>query len=67
VQLRIAFHPRAADDAATIEGWWRSNRPAALELFVQELEATLALVADAPTLGGLAERTMTAFARCGAF
>jgi len=52
----VLFHPRAAEDAATIETWWRANRTSAPELFVRELEATLALVVSSPTLGALAAR-----------
>lgn len=52
----VVFHARAAEDAATIETWWRANRTSAPELFVQELGATLALVVSSPTLGALAAR-----------
>ena len=54
--MDVLFHPRAAEDAATIETWWRANRTSAPELFVRELETTLALVASSPTLGALASR-----------
>ena len=54
--MDVLFHPRAAEDAATIETWWRTNRTSAPELFVRELEATLALVVSSPTLGALAAR-----------
>jgi hypothetical protein len=53
----VLFHPRAAEDAATIETWWRANRTSAPELFVRELETTLALVASSPTLGALPAST----------
>jgi hypothetical protein len=46
----VLFHPRAAEDAATIETWWRTNRTSAPELFVRELEATLALVVSSPSV-----------------
>ena len=54
--MDVLFHLRAAEDAATIETWWRANRTSAPELFVRELETTLALVASSPTLGVLAAR-----------
>jgi plasmid stabilization system protein ParE len=53
--VRVFFHPRAAEDAATIESWWRANRSAAPELFVLELREVLALVSATPTLGRTAE------------
>ena len=53
--MRIAFHPRAIEDAATIDAWWKENRRAAPELFMSELEEIVALVAASPTLGSQAE------------
>ena len=50
-RLRIAFHPRAAEDAAKIEAWWKVNRLAAPELFLSELEQALDAIARSPMLG----------------
>jgi hypothetical protein len=41
--VRIAFHPRAVEDAETIDAWWKKNRRAAPELFMSELEQIVAL------------------------
>ena len=49
--MDVAFHPRAAEDAAAIDGWWRANRRAAPDLFLRELEEAVALIANSPTLG----------------
>jgi plasmid stabilization system protein ParE len=49
--VQVAFHPRAAEDAAAIDGWWKANRRAAPDLFLRELEQAVALIADSPTLG----------------
>ena len=49
--MQVAFHPRAAEDAAAIDGWWKANRRAAPDLFLRELEQAVALIADSPTLG----------------
>jgi toxin ParE1/3/4 len=53
--MRVAFHPRAVEDAARIDAWWKENRQAAPELFVRELEQFIALIAASPTLGSPAE------------
>jgi plasmid stabilization system protein ParE len=55
VLLHAAFHPRAVEDAAAIDGWWKRNRPAAPDLFERELEEVVGLLLDAPTLGSLAD------------
>jgi hypothetical protein len=55
VRLHAAFHPRAAEDAAAIDAWWKRNRPAAPNLFEDELEEVVGLLLDAPTLGSLAD------------
>ena len=53
--MRIAFHPRAIEDAETIDAWWKENRRAAPQLFMRELEHVVALVAASPTLGSQAK------------
>ena len=49
--MNVAFHPRAAEDAAAINGWWKANRRAAPDLFLRELEEAVGLIANSPTLG----------------
>jgi len=41
------------EDAVRVEAWWVANRPAALDLFQLELEATVAAAASLPTLGAI--------------
>ena len=53
-RLRIAFHARAEADAAKIEAWWKVNRPAAPDLFLNELERALDAIARSPMLGASA-------------
>ena len=55
MRRHAAFHPRAAEDAAAIDAWWKRNRPAAPKLFEDELEEVVGLLLDAPTLGSLAD------------
>lgn len=52
--LTIAFTPRATKQTRRALAWWRENRPAAPDLFEQELRNVLALVAAAPSLGAVA-------------
>jgi plasmid stabilization system protein ParE len=52
---RVVFHTRAAEDAAAIDLWWTINRRAAPDLFRQELEEVVTLVASSPTLGRAAD------------
>ena len=50
-RLRVAFHPRAAEDAAKIDAWWKVNRLAAPELFLTELQRALEAIARSPMVG----------------
>ncbi len=49
--LVVAIQRRAVREIETIDEWWRTNRPAAPNLFANELESMLAVVALMPTLG----------------
>lgn len=49
--LSVVFQRRAIREAEAIDEWWRSNRPAAPELFATELEAMLGAAALMPSLG----------------
>ena len=52
--LRLA--PQALADAKDIKTWWRRNRPAAPDLFEQELNAALERITQIPGLGSLYEQ-----------
>ena len=49
--LSVVFQRRAIREAEAIDEWWRSNRPAAPDLFATELEAMLGAAALMPSLG----------------
>ena len=50
MKLRLA--PRALAEAKRIKTWWRENRPAAPDLFEQELDAALERISARPTSAG---------------
>jgi plasmid stabilization system protein ParE len=52
--VRVVFHPRAVDDVARVDAWWKANRLAATALFQQELDEVLGALVRTPTLGALA-------------
>src|SRR6188768_1686261 len=49
--LDVVFQHRATRDIEEINAWWRDNRPAAPDLFVLELRATVSIAALSPMLG----------------
>jgi plasmid stabilization system protein ParE len=49
--LTVAFQRRATREIEQIEEWWRTNRPSAPTLFLDELERMVAAAALVPTLG----------------
>jgi plasmid stabilization system protein ParE len=49
--LDVVFQHRATRDIEEINAWWRDNRPAAPDLFLLEVRATLSIAALSPTLG----------------
>jgi plasmid stabilization system protein ParE len=49
--MRLRFAPKALAEAKSIKTWWRANRPAAPDLFEQELNAALERIGSTPTLG----------------
>jgi plasmid stabilization system protein ParE len=51
MKLRLA--PRALAEAKRIKSWWRVNRPAAPDLFEQELDAALERISARPTSAGM--------------
>lgn len=50
MKLRLA--PRALAEAKRIKTWWRENRPAAPDLFEQELDAALERISARPSSVG---------------
>ncbi|MBI2933720.1 MAG: type II toxin-antitoxin system RelE/ParE family toxin [Planctomycetes bacterium] len=48
---RVVVTPEAARQVRTINGWWRRERPAAPDLFAQEVAAAFALLNGAPLAG----------------
>jgi plasmid stabilization system protein ParE len=53
--MTLRLTPGALAEAKRIKTWWRRNRPAAPDLFEQELAAALDRIAKAPGLGRLYE------------
>lgn len=46
--FRVALTPRAKAHLAQIQRWWVANRPAAPDLFIQELEAASRRLTSSP-------------------
>ena len=49
--MKVRFSPRAKRRVATINEWWRANRPAAPDRFERELTEVTGKLAATPTLG----------------
>jgi plasmid stabilization system protein ParE len=49
--VKVEVSDEAAAQARDIDAWWRENRPAAPELFTDELEWALRALGDTPSLG----------------
>lgn len=49
--LRVVVSPEAEEHARTIDSWWQRERPAAPNLFLEELAAALDLLGGAPLAG----------------
>ena len=50
-RLSVVITERARRELVRAEKWWRANRELAPRLFLEELEATLELLADMPASG----------------
>ena len=50
-RYEVILAPAAQMQARTITGWWRENRPAARDLFDDEMAAVLNRLAEAPKTG----------------
>jgi hypothetical protein len=51
VTLRVVLAAQAVRDVAEIDRWWRENRRAAPDLFLEEFSAALQLIGSAPYVG----------------
>jgi plasmid stabilization system protein ParE len=51
VTLRVILAAQAARDVAEVDQWWRENRRAAPDLFLEEFSAALQLIRIAPFVG----------------
>jgi plasmid stabilization system protein ParE len=49
--VKVELSDEARAEVARIDAWWRQNRPAAPDLFVDELEQALLALRDAPAIG----------------
>jgi plasmid stabilization system protein ParE len=52
--LAVVFQRRATREIEEVDAWWRQNRRAVPDLFLDELERTLAVVVLMPSLGAAA-------------
>lgn len=55
--LPVRTAPEADAQILEIDGWWRSNRNASPNLFLDELTAALDIVGDAPYFGRLYQQS----------
>lgn len=51
MSLPVRTTPEADAQIREIDSWWRDNRPASPELFVEELAAAFNIVGHAPHIG----------------
>jgi plasmid stabilization system protein ParE len=49
--MKLAFTPDAERQASEMDAWWREHRPAASDLFADELAAVGELIANVPSAG----------------
>jgi plasmid stabilization system protein ParE len=50
--VKVELSDEAQAEVERIDAWWRENRPAAPDLFSDELERALTTLGDTPALGG---------------
>jgi len=53
VNLLVRTTPEADAQIREIDDWWRRNRVAAPDLFLEELAASLHIISAAPSIGRL--------------
>ena len=63
MNLPVRTTPESDAQIREIDDWWRSNRPAAPDLFLQELAATFDVIGHAPEIGRLYRQSPVAGAR----
>lgn len=49
--MNVRFTPRALSEAKRIKRWWQKNRPAAPNLFDEEMAATVGQLRTMPAIG----------------
>ena len=57
MSLLVRTTPESDAQIREIDDWWRSNRPAAPDLFLDELAASFAVISHAPQIGRLYRRS----------
>jgi plasmid stabilization system protein ParE len=57
VSLPVRTTPEADAQIREIDDWWRSNRPGAPDLFLNELSDAVEILAAAPLIGRLYRRS----------
>jgi plasmid stabilization system protein ParE len=63
VSLSVRTTPEADAQIREIDEWWRTNRPAAPDLFLHELTASFGIIGHAPHIGRLYRRSSVPGAR----
>lgn len=51
MSVRVDIQPEAEEQIAALDRWWRTNRPAAPALVLDEMERLIALLAESPEIG----------------
>jgi plasmid stabilization system protein ParE len=54
--MNLRLTPRALLEAKRLKTWWRKNRPAAPDLFEEELDAALERIVAVPGIGAAYDR-----------
>lgn len=49
--MKVELSDEAKAEVARVDAWWRQNRPAAQDLFLDELAQALVALVDAPAIG----------------
>jgi len=57
VTLAVRTTPEAEEQIREIDSWWRTNRAASPDLFLDELTAAFDIVRHAPMIGRLYRRS----------
>jgi plasmid stabilization system protein ParE len=63
VSLPVRTTPEADAQIRNIDEWWRANRPAAPDLFLDELNASFDIISRAPLIGRIYRRAPVAGTR----